>query len=72
MKNNNSLNINDDLKKYQKHKVFIKLVGGREITGILDKYDNQFNLLLSPPSDGWEYGEYVLCVRHSIISIFLI
>lgn len=72
MKSGKSLNIHDDISKYINRKVYVKLVGGKEVVGVLSRYDSQLNLVLSEPEEGWEYGKYIFCVRHSITSIFLL
>lgn len=62
-----------DLSQFENKVIYVKFVGGREVVGKLVNFDNLQNLILVNPNTKkkWEYGEYLLCLSHSITTISL-
>ncbi|KCZ79229.1 hypothetical protein H312_03376 [Anncaliia algerae PRA339] len=61
-----------ELDNYKNKVVTVKLLTGQHISGVLDSFDKVPNIVLSKIKDEeWEYGEKIICLGHSIVSIAL-
>ncbi|ELQ74493.1 Small Nuclear ribonucleoprotein splicing factor [Trachipleistophora hominis] len=58
----------EDLNEYIDRTIIVKLIGGREVKGLLKSYDNNFNLVLKGGAD-WEYNNTLFCFGASVVSI---
>lgn len=58
----------EDLNDFLNRIIIVKMIGGREVKGMLRSFDNQFNLILEGDDDS-EYEDKFFCLGASIISI---